>query len=352
MAKPRIIIADKDINYIIPLQQKFVEEYFEQIDLEIICEKNYFNQLFSTPQKADILIVSEEFYSPLLLKHNFGSIFLMTEQQYTEQVNEPNISLIYKYTSIRGIFNEIIGKSFSSLRQTSTDAKGTKIVLVYSACGGVGKTTLSMGISSCLNKNYKKVLYINAARLQFFQSLISNPSPISMTDIYSKLAVDNINVYSEIKHVIRNEGFSYIPPFKTTLMALGINYSIFEKMAVSAKESGDFDYIIIDADTCLDEDKTRLIDIADKVLIVTNQNRSSVFATNALISNINITNTDRFIFVCNNFCKENSNALIESNTVNKFIINDYVKHLPNYEQLKANDFSNESDIQKVAFLIS
>ena len=39
MAKPRIIIADTDINYIIPLQLKFVEDFFEKIDLEIISDK-------------------------------------------------------------------------------------------------------------------------------------------------------------------------------------------------------------------------------------------------------------------------------------------------------------------------
>ena len=80
MAKPRIIIADTDISYIIPLQLKFVEEFFEKVEIEIITDKEYYNQLFSTPQKADILIVSEELYDVSLQRHNIGNIFLMTEQ--------------------------------------------------------------------------------------------------------------------------------------------------------------------------------------------------------------------------------------------------------------------------------
>ena len=31
MPKPRIIIADIDANYIIPLQLKFVEDFFEKV---------------------------------------------------------------------------------------------------------------------------------------------------------------------------------------------------------------------------------------------------------------------------------------------------------------------------------
>ena len=80
MSKPRIIIADTDISYIIPLQQKFIEEYFEKIDLEIISDPSYYELFFSSPQKADVLIVSEELYSTKLQRHNIGNIFLMTEQ--------------------------------------------------------------------------------------------------------------------------------------------------------------------------------------------------------------------------------------------------------------------------------
>ena len=60
MAKPRIIIADTDINYIIPLQAKFAKEFPGETDLEIITEPAYFEQLFSSPQKIDILIVSNQ----------------------------------------------------------------------------------------------------------------------------------------------------------------------------------------------------------------------------------------------------------------------------------------------------
>ena len=57
--KPRIIIVDTDINYIIHLQQKFIEEYFEEKELEVITDIDYYHKLFSSPQKADILILAE-----------------------------------------------------------------------------------------------------------------------------------------------------------------------------------------------------------------------------------------------------------------------------------------------------
>lgn len=351
MVKPRIIIADTDTSYIIPLQLKFVEEFFEKIELEIIDNKDYFTELFSVPQKADILIISEELYDSSLQRHNISNIFLMTEQYEEDQTAELNVNRIFKYTSIKEILNEITGKSADVLKISGNTKKDTQIVLVYSACGGAGKTTVALGISACLTKNYKRVLYINAGRLQSFQRMLDNQSSITASDVYAKLANPNDNSYNDVKHVIRQELFYYLPPFKAALMSLGLNYSVYEKIAVGAKKSADYDYIIIDTDTSFDEDKAKLLDIADKVVLVTKQNSASVYATNVLVSNINGSNSDKYIFVCNDFDKESDNALISPNMAMKFSVTDYVEHIPHYDQMKPDDMSKESSIQRTAFLI-
>lgn len=351
MAKPRIIIADTDPNYIIPLQLKFVQDFFEEVDLEIITDEVFFDTLFAAPQRADILIISEDLYSTAIRRHNIPHIFLMTEQYEEDSTADLNINRIFKYTSIKEIFNEITGKSADVFKFNKKVAQETQIVLVYSASGGTGKTTVAMGVSASLTKNYKRVLYINAARLQVFQHILDNSSAITTSDVYAKLATPTEGIYHEIKHVIRKEIFSYLPPFKAALMSLGLQYSVFEKLITSAKKSGDYDYIVVDADTTFDEDKAELLNLADKVLIVTEQNLAAVLGTNTLVSNVNGMSGDKYIFVCNNFQKENSNALVSPSISLKFTVSDYVDHFHYYEQMSLDDFSKESSIQRIAFLI-
>lgn len=351
MAKPRVVIADVDTNYVIPLQLKFVEDYFEQIDLEIITSRGYFEELFSVPQQIDILILSEALYSQNIRRHNIAHVFLMTEQYEEESTSELNINRIFKYTSIKEIFNEIRGKSGVVLPDGMNTKHEPQIVLIYSAGGGVGKTTVAMGISACLTQNYKKVLYINASRLQVFQHMLENPSPIAGTDVYVKIGNAGETIYNDIKHVLRKEMFTYLPPFKAALMSLTMKYSIFEKVAKSAKRSADFDYIIVDADSTFDEEKAKLMTTADKVLIVTEQNRSSVCATNTLVENINGLNPEKFFFVCNNFSKEEDNALISPTLSLKFTVNDYIEHFRHYDQMRYEDFVKDPGMQKVAYLV-
>lgn len=352
MSKSKIVIADADMNYIVPLQQKFVEEFFEKIDLEIISDRNYFNEFFSSAKKIDVLIVSEDLYFSDIQRHNIGRIFIMTEQ-YNEFNDDSSLGVdrIYKYTSIKEIFNVIVGKSEYLLNRSGTTAKAGKIILVTSASGGAGKTTIALGISACLNKNFKKVLYLNAERLQSFQIMLSNVSSIKEPGVYSELGQADTDAFFKLKHTIRNEGFNYIPPFRASLMALSLKYSIFEKIALSAKSSNEYDYIIIDADTVLDEEKFKLIDIADNVVLVTRQTKISVYATNNYISNINNENGDKFIFLCNDFVEGSSNELIAPDIISKFTVSNYIEHISDYEQLKASDLASRNDFQKITYLI-
>lgn len=352
MAKPRIIIADTDFNYIIPLQLKFVEDFFEKIDLEIITEKDLFTDIFSISQRADILVISEDMYDCSMQRHNISHFFLMTEQYEEESTADLRVNRIFKYTSIKEIFNEIIGKSGDTLKLEQDIKQASQVVLFYSASGGTGKTTAAMGVSASLTKNYKKVLYINASRLQSFQHMLENPASITAADVYAKLSGDGLeNVYADVKHVIRKELFSYLPPFKAALMSLGLRYRVFGEIIKSARKSGEFDFIIVDADVAFDEDKAELINLADKVVIVTNQSKAAVSATNTLVANINGLNTDKYIFVCNNFDKLQSNALISPQISLKFTVSEYIDHFRFYEQMKLDDLSKESSIQRVAFLI-
>lgn len=351
MARPKVIIADEDANYIVPLQFKFVTDFFNKIDLEIITDRAYFDDYFSKPQNAEILIVSDELYDSFLQRHSIQNIFVMMEQFDEGGTGELNVNQIFKYTSIKEIFNEITGKSADILKIEKNGKQETQVVLFYSACGGTGKTTAAMGVSASLTKNYKRVLYINASRLQVFQHMLENHSAITDTSVYTKLASATEGVYSDIKHVIRKELFSYLPPFKAALMSLGLSYSVFEKIIISAKKSGEYDFIIVDADVSFDDEKAALLNTADKVVIVTKQTFAAVLATNILVANINGASTEKYIFVCNDFNKEEDNALISPKLSLKFTVNDYIEHFAHYDQMKCSDLSSDSGIQKTAFLV-
>lgn len=350
MNKPRIIIADCDENYVAPLQLRFVEEFRDGIDLEIITDQNYFKVLFLEPQTAEILVVSEGLYSADMQKHSVNNIFVMMEQSASASTQELNVVRLFKYTSIKQIFNEIVGKS-GLVPGRDSGSKRAQIVAVYSARGGAGKTTVAMGMSACLVEKYKRVLYINAARLQHFQLLLQNREPLSSSTAYVKFNEENQDIFQDMKPLIRSESFNYLPPFKASLMALGLKYGAFIKLACAARDSGEYDFIVIDTESVFDESAAEILKAANKVVIVTTQDASSVLATNLLVANISEVSAEKYVFVCNDFVRERNNALVAQKSSINFIVNEYIEHLAQYDDMSLKEIAKASGVQKTTYLI-
>lgn len=350
MEKPKIILADTDEVYLSSLEIKFLEEINEIVDLEVITEQNYFNQYFSTPKNAEVLIVSEELYFSDLQKQNLSNIYVLSENNEEGGTEDLGITKIFKYTNTNEIYNQVIATSGVGA-QDIKKAKETQVVLFYSAAGGVGKTTLAMAMAKCLAKNFKKTLYINAQKLNSFQFYLSNTAAMP-NSVYAELQNSDSNVFSKIKHVVRNEGFDYLPPFSAALSSVNIDFNIYENIIKSAKSTKDYDVIIVDADNTFDYAKASLITMADKVIIVTTQSRSSVNATNMLIKNMSCSEKEKYIFLCNKFDTDSYNALINTDDIKpNFTVSEYIKFISDFDSKTFSDISNDSDIKKLPFLI-
>ena len=347
MAKMKIVIADTDVSYLMPLQLKFIEEFFNEINLEIITDKNYFEEYFTTPQSAGILVVSDKLYDASLQRHNIDNIFVMSEVPIENQTQDLNINLIYKYTSINEVFNEITGKSAENLNEIEFSKNEPQIIVITSASGGVGKTAVSVGLCKTLSDNYKKVLYINGAYIQSFEYYLKNKSPVVENEIYMSLKGFKENYYQKMKHIVRKEDFYYIPPFKASLISLGLNYDVFLDIAKSAKASGEYDFIVIDAESVFDEYKNKLMSEADKVIFVGKQDECSIFKMKKLINNITYSR-DNCIIVCNDFDGNKKNYINELSPANGSITIEYIEHVCESSENSSIDLFNDKGMQKLA----
>lgn len=351
MSRPRIIIVDEDLSYILPLQLKFAEDMFGKIELEIITDRVYFELFMSIPQKADVLIISEEMYKPEVQKHNIKNIFLLTESYGEVEDVADNVTIVYKYTSMKEIFTVILGKT-SGLSEDEADKKmETQMVLVTSAAGGTGKTTIAMGVAACLAQKYKKVLYLNSDYMQSFQWLLINQKSITDNEVYMRMGQAEKNIYQHVKHLIRTEVFDYLPPFKSALLSLNLKHSVISELALQAKKSKEYNYIIVDADSCFDLDKVMMLGEADKVLVITTQNDMSVHVTNQFVSNIDMTDKDRFLFVCNMYEETKDNAIVSLVDNLNFRVTDYIEMFHDYWKMKDEKFASSPGIQSLSFSI-
>lgn len=347
MEKARIVVADADVNYVMAFQLKLIEQFYDKINLEIITDKNYYKEFFATHQKIDILIVSGDLYDLSVRRHNINSVFILSEDYETNIETNAYTKVIYKYSSIKEIINIVQSNSDDILNFEESGVNNTQVVLVTSAAGGVGKTTVAIGLAVSLAEE-NKVLYINSEQIHSFQHLFKDKTTVSGNIYMSLLNSKNLK-FEEIKEYIRNEGFDYIPQFRASLLSLGIKPDIYQKLIMEVKASREYDYIIVDSDNVFDENKVNMMEIADKVIVVTKLNRASIVATKSLIHNINGMTVDKYKIVVND-CSQDIN--FENDLlIQDFSVDEYVENISNYEEKEMKDFLHIKSIQKIKYLL-
>lgn len=156
MSKPLIVIADMDTAYLAELENKFLVELGDRAELEIISDPEYFEQFFSNPVTAEIVAVNENLYTNALQRQDIQNLFILSEHQEQGRTEELSVSRVYKYYGIKELYNELTYKSQERLEGKESGKRETTIIALYSAIGGTGKTSLSVGLAECLAKKHKK----------------------------------------------------------------------------------------------------------------------------------------------------------------------------------------------------
>jgi len=312
-----IVIADEDENYLMPLELKFVEELENKADIVIITDRNYLRDFFSVPKKIDILIINKSLYSDIFKKHDIENIFILTEDE-AENDNE-----IYKYTSVKEIFDFVIGNVKTNTQDLVAERNNTKVILVYSPIGGSGKTTLSVAISGIISRRKRKVLFISTENLQSYGCLISCNKHMPKS-FEKSLLNEDFDIVDKLKDCVEVSGFHYLPPIKQAISVTGITLEKYINLIGKLKEAKVYDYIVVDSTSILDQQKCMLMSLADKVVIVANQDRMAVKKMDILLDNIDCSDNDKFVFICNKYDKTRKNHLMDNTMKNNCIVKQYV----------------------------
>lgn len=349
MAKIRIVLADTDEKYLMPLEKRFIEGFGDRGELHIITDKSYVQTFFSEPQTLDILIINENLYEEEYEKHNIANIFLLIEQVTKEDAGSLNSNRIYKYTSVKDIYHHVVNNVTGTLLDDIRKSGDTKCIFVYSPIGGAGTTTISAGICSVLAQSNQRVLYIGMDTLQSFGWIMEKPATLP-AEIEKKLLSQSSFVYHLVKPYIVEQQFYLIPPFSRMLSALNIQETSFCELIESIRVTNDFDYIVIDGDGNFTETVSKLMGQVHHIVIVARQDKISAHKLECLLKNIDCSDSNRFCFICNGYLENKENALTEIEGGGQCKISEYIAQQETIDMMKIKNVSQIRGIQKIAFM--
>lgn len=281
--KRKLIIADPDIDYAIKLLEQFSLKYLDLLDIHVITDADYFYDYFSRRQEVDILIVAEDFNSVNLRYQQIDKVFWLSENQNVEISSDPAVEYLYKYSSPGSLMSRM-SKGLGNARDGSDGQ--CRLIVVTSANGGTGKTTIATVLAAMQQMIQRKVLYFNVANIQNFSHLLKDPQEIPLASDRKLADQISFSPYSTLSRYFRKDGFDYLPAFNCALSDSELPLSIFEDFVDKARNSADYDVLVADVSNGSPDLQREFLQRADHAVIVADESRAGLNALNKLMPSL------------------------------------------------------------------
>jgi len=313
MAIIKLLILDDDDEYSFNLCNYLTHNYSETLLINY-CSNAYKIEEWIKKVDPDIVLICEKYYNQVYNYFNKNLIILTSG---TNSVGMNNVPSIYKYKNAKQIAGDIIN-SFTKVGNiiTQTKEKTTKAIAIYSASGNVGKTSVALGISTICSYSGLSVFYLNLEQFQSTGIFFTGNTEYSISDIIYYAKERDKNLISKISTMSCKDTTSNINYFKEANNAFEINELLPDDIKIiidTTKECGQYDLIVIDMDSQLNENAIKIFEIADEILYVFTDediclHKAKIFADSInMLSNLSLQKTffaDKIQYVANKVSKQ------------------------------------------------
>lgn len=343
MERIRILLADRDEKYLMPLERKFINELDEQAELIVISDPDYMRRFFSTPQNLDLVLINKEMYGEDMDRHNIAHLFLLSEKEPgSADTGRLNTQVLYKYTSVKEIYTTVFNRTTLRQKLPLVGQHVTYVILIYSPVGGIGKTTAAMGLCAAFAQFHRRALFVGADNLQSHRYLVEQFAGDAPRNAAG--GVEGPGVPVSCKGL-----FDLLPPYGQALPSLHLTPRCLIETIRKFARSGEYDYVVVDSASDFSQDTIKLMEAAGKVVLLAGQEAYATATLHCLLQNIDCSDGNKFLFVCSKY-RQGPNALPDDPLVSRHGIQEYIPFDPAFEQMDPAALGSNGCFQKLALL--
>lgn len=270
MAKINIVLADADELYLNHLTN-YLMKRVNTFEVFSFTTKNSLDRFISDKSnKVDIIAFAEEFMDDTVASARICTKIVLTDGSFTEL---PEFDSVNKYQKAESFINNILmiyAEKTGRVEVISDGTKETQLIGFYSPVGGSGKTVLALSTAYALALRGKRVFYLNLENINSTVGVLNKAANGNMSDIYLALKTKGANAQLRIaanKYTDANTGISYINPAESSLEINELTADEALMFLRVFKESGEFDYVIIDFDSECNKEKISALHECDKIIL-------------------------------------------------------------------------------------
>ena len=278
MSRLKVVIGDDDIRYRDNLAAYFMENYRHRFRLQLFSNQEQFTEYVqSQDTDIDIVLMANEWVESWIHKLDHAMVFILCKgKQIAVKEGFEAINCIDRYRNADDLVCEIL-RVYADREGTMADAdlgRGrieSKISVFVSSSGGIGRTTVSLGLSALLGRKKRKTLYLNLDRSGVEWFAFDKVLQAGMSDIvYAiKARPEKLGMKLEaIKQFDERGRFSFYAPVSNPLDVDELSIGELDFFIQKLKNLGVFDDIVIDTHSGISMWNKVLLEIADSIFIL------------------------------------------------------------------------------------
>lgn len=274
MARLELVIADEDKDYANRLCAYIRTSFKQTFIVEVLNEKSRLQDYLHDGKRGKaIYLISPGFQCYMRGRENdIGAVIILSP--YRDNLPGTwRYPSLYKYQRvdliIKGIMKLLCG--FETVKYESLERPNKpKVVAVYSAAGGTGKTTIATALSIQASWEGNKVLYLN------LEDISSSPFFLGCEDEYTLSGILYFLRAEDTKAALRIEGAVCCDPlyqvcfFNTLGSIIEFREEWSKEISILLEElkKGSYDYILIDLSNGISETNLAVLYSCDHILLV------------------------------------------------------------------------------------
>lgn len=282
-----IVIADKDKNYICPLLQKVIQQYGQSVEIAVFTQKESLERFLREHFQITVLVASEEFEIRIPAEcHIQHRVNLTDRNSEAKFAGKGRNVFFYRYSPLELLFHVISSYCGEVMEDRNGETEKTSVILVSSAAGGTGKTLVALALAVNLKNMGKRALYLDAEWLQNFSCYLQQGMPMTHNEERDFFRSEG-KEEQLLQSLIRSEdSLSYLLQIDTPLVFADKTLAVYLNCINTLKNTGNYDYIIVDTDGTMDFFKTQMMGICNQLIFVTTPQSASEYAMKKVLTNL------------------------------------------------------------------
>lgn len=344
--KIKLAILEQNQTYLERLVNNFNTKYTDKFEIYSFTDLNVAMEHLKNA-KIDVFLANDIF--------NINVVELPPRCGFAYLVDTPDIDMengqraVCKFQKAELIYKQILSiysEKTGFITGTKFDDDNAKMIIFASACGGTGTSTIAASAAMHFAMQGIRTLYLNLETFGSSDCFFKGEGQFDMSDVVFALKSKKTNLGLKLESCVKQDksGVFFFSQPKLALDILELNSEEIIRLISVIRQSGEYDYIIIDMDFSIDKNilsiyrqSHAMVWVSDGRTISNTKVCRAYAALSALEQNMESPLVGRIKLIYNKMSGKTKNVIDNINTIGSVPKFDHAEPQQILQQLAYND---------------